>query len=278
MEQQLGGWQHVVTGAAEGVTSSARQLQRALLIGTFMAWRGAQQDASARCMRLLQRRMGRLTAHLSGSSHLIPGGTAVLMHHGWQRAHPCLFSQGHPNNCDAWLTTCHSNPTGHPNVVKLVDAYEDERQVHLVMELCTGGEMVERIVNKVRRGAPLGSTQHTPMAFSSSQPNRSEHACCMAVTVCSRHARMRVFSSVAASACSCMVVQLHAWLQTSACKPRHACAASACTCTHGAAHAPMHDGKPLHGCMGHCSVCAHVNHKPPLDPERRPCPKPYPKP
>lgn len=38
--------------------------------------------------------------------------------------------------------------SGHPNIVRLADAYEDDNSVHLVMELCSGGEMLERIVSK----------------------------------------------------------------------------------------------------------------------------------
>ena len=35
---------------------------------------------------------------------------------------------------------------GHPNVVKLRCAYEDKQYVHIVMELCAGGELFDRIV------------------------------------------------------------------------------------------------------------------------------------
>ncbi|PSS21160.1 Calcium-dependent protein kinase [Actinidia chinensis var. chinensis] len=34
----------------------------------------------------------------------------------------------------------------HPNIVSLKDTYEDEKAVHLVMELCEGGELFDRIV------------------------------------------------------------------------------------------------------------------------------------
>uniref|UniRef100_A0A1D1YTY0 non-specific serine/threonine protein kinase n=1 Tax=Anthurium amnicola TaxID=1678845 RepID=A0A1D1YTY0_9ARAE len=38
--------------------------------------------------------------------------------------------------------------TGQPNVVEFKGAYEDERSVHVVMELCGGGELFDRIVAK----------------------------------------------------------------------------------------------------------------------------------
>ena len=33
---------------------------------------------------------------------------------------------------------------GHLNVVHLVNAYEDEKKVYFVMEICTGGPIFER--------------------------------------------------------------------------------------------------------------------------------------
>jgi calcium-dependent protein kinase len=36
----------------------------------------------------------------------------------------------------------------HPNIVTLRDTYEDDNAVHLVMELCEGGELFDRIVAK----------------------------------------------------------------------------------------------------------------------------------
>lgn len=38
--------------------------------------------------------------------------------------------------------------TGQPNIVEFKGAYEDEQCVHLVMELCSGGELFDRITSK----------------------------------------------------------------------------------------------------------------------------------
>lgn len=38
--------------------------------------------------------------------------------------------------------------TGQPNIVELKGAYEDKYTVHLVMELCAGGELFDRIISK----------------------------------------------------------------------------------------------------------------------------------
>eukprot|EP00903_Cladosiphon_okamuranus_P009815 g9329.t1 len=36
----------------------------------------------------------------------------------------------------------------HPNIIQLADVYEDEMNLHLVTELCTGGELFDRILEK----------------------------------------------------------------------------------------------------------------------------------
>lgn len=38
----------------------------------------------------------------------------------------------------------------HPNIIKLVDVFEDEKYLHLVTELCTGGELFDRIIEKTK--------------------------------------------------------------------------------------------------------------------------------
>ncbi|KAF5737386.1 Calcium-dependent protein kinase 20 [Tripterygium wilfordii] len=37
---------------------------------------------------------------------------------------------------------------GHPNVIRIVDAYEDAVAIHVVMELCAGGELFDRIIQR----------------------------------------------------------------------------------------------------------------------------------
>lgn len=36
----------------------------------------------------------------------------------------------------------------HPNIIKLHDVYEDDTFIHLVMDLCTGGDMVDGMIRK----------------------------------------------------------------------------------------------------------------------------------
>ncbi|KAL0919515.1 hypothetical protein M5K25_011613 [Dendrobium thyrsiflorum] len=37
---------------------------------------------------------------------------------------------------------------GHPNVISIIDAYEDAVTVHVVMDLCVGGELFDRIIHR----------------------------------------------------------------------------------------------------------------------------------
>jgi calcium-dependent protein kinase len=36
----------------------------------------------------------------------------------------------------------------HPNIIKIYETFEDEKYFHLVMELCTGGDLLERILER----------------------------------------------------------------------------------------------------------------------------------
>eukprot|EP00956_Cyclotella_meneghiniana_P038580 scaffold156472_cov36-Cyclotella_meneghiniana.AAC.1 len=38
----------------------------------------------------------------------------------------------------------------HPNIIKLIEAHEDEKYLHLITELCTGGELFDRIIAKTQ--------------------------------------------------------------------------------------------------------------------------------
>ncbi|KAH7287203.1 hypothetical protein KP509_32G043400 [Ceratopteris richardii] len=48
--------------------------------------------------------------------------------------------------------------TGQPNVVELKGAYEDKYSVHLVMELCAGGELFDRIISRGKYTERAAST------------------------------------------------------------------------------------------------------------------------
>ena len=36
----------------------------------------------------------------------------------------------------------------HPHIIELEDVYEDEEQIHIITELCTGGELYDRVIEK----------------------------------------------------------------------------------------------------------------------------------
>eukprot|EP00804_Cyclotella_cryptica_P026798 CCRYP_007984-RA/>CCRYP_007984-RA protein AED:0.09 eAED:0.09 QI:520/1/1/1/0.66/0.75/4/462/534 len=38
----------------------------------------------------------------------------------------------------------------HPNIIKLIEAHEDQKYLHLITELCTGGELFDRIIAKTQ--------------------------------------------------------------------------------------------------------------------------------
>ena len=40
----------------------------------------------------------------------------------------------------------------HPNIIKLYEVYENEEYIYLIMELCTGGELFESILEKTEKG------------------------------------------------------------------------------------------------------------------------------
>ena len=38
----------------------------------------------------------------------------------------------------------------HPNIIELIEVHEDEKYIHLITELCTGGELFDRIIAKTQ--------------------------------------------------------------------------------------------------------------------------------
>ena len=35
----------------------------------------------------------------------------------------------------------------HPHIIKLYETFEDTRNIYLVLEICTGGELLDKIIN-----------------------------------------------------------------------------------------------------------------------------------
>ena len=51
--------------------------------------------------------------------------------------------------------------TDHPSIIKLYEIYEDTRNIYLVMEECTGGELFDRIISRVESGIRYTEKQAT---------------------------------------------------------------------------------------------------------------------
>ena len=47
----------------------------------------------------------------------------------------------------------------HPNIIKLYEVYETEKNIYLIMELCTGGELFDRIVDNTENGIQFTEKQ-----------------------------------------------------------------------------------------------------------------------
>lgn len=47
----------------------------------------------------------------------------------------------------------------HPNIVRLFEVYQDYKNIFLVMELCEGGELSERIHNNYKNNEPLSEKE-----------------------------------------------------------------------------------------------------------------------
>mmetsp|Transcript_6088 Transcript_6088/g.8856 ORF Transcript_6088/g.8856 Transcript_6088/m.8856 type:complete len:488 (-) Transcript_6088:359-1822(-) len=65
----------------------------------------------------------------------------------------------------------------HPNIISLIDIYEDKKYLHLVTDLCTGGELFDRIIAK----STTGSQNH---CFSEVDAAKLIHSILSAIAYC----------------------------------------------------------------------------------------------
>lgn len=76
-----------------------------------------------------------------------PYGSCCVAPQHYIRKHPLHRSKEDIEDVRREVQIMH-HLAGDPNVVKMRGAYEDKTAVHLVMELCAGGELFDRIVAK----------------------------------------------------------------------------------------------------------------------------------
>lgn len=75
----------------------------------------------------------------------------------------------------------------HPNIVSLYDVYEDENEVHIVTEICHGGELFDKIIenaamSKTKRTCAGGNKRAVPSCFHEKDAARIIHSLLSAVS------------------------------------------------------------------------------------------------
>ena len=60
----------------------------------------------------------------------------------------------------------------HPNIIKLLDVFEDEKEIHIVMELCEGGELFDRYAQRPPQRCPWPIPNPSPSSAWQSLPTR----------------------------------------------------------------------------------------------------------
>ena len=72
----------------------------------------------------------------------------------------------------------------HPCIIKLYDVYEDDRFIHLVTELCTGGELFDRIIQKTESEEGHYSEKDAKVCVWGGERGRNCKRMCVCMRVC----------------------------------------------------------------------------------------------
>jgi len=84
--------------------------------------------------------------------------SARCLQSGVERAVKSVTIKAVKNVADFEREVAVAKSLDHPNIARLHEVFRDGRQIHLVMELCTGGELFDRVLGSEGLGEPLAAT------------------------------------------------------------------------------------------------------------------------